>query len=179
MGAQGNYLGAPGQLMVGAPERTHRDWGLDAGWEAMVRKVTQGHSGMEGPRNIEGEEGWKRAGGRRGGDQSDGVTWSEGAEGMRRGREAIERAYRGENGYSAEGGSRREEGVVEGVWECGRGDKRTKKGKRFKGSFGNARATKKRRNKRLRDKWEYTTPVFPDHPAVPASIVPPKPKELE
>ncbi|GJP82707.1 hypothetical protein CLOP_g12955 [Closterium sp. NIES-67] len=38
--------------------------------------------------------------------------------------------------------------------ECGRGDKRTRRGKIFKGSYGNARRDKKRENQRLREKWE-------------------------
>ncbi|KAM1242674.1 hypothetical protein FF1_034413 [Malus domestica] len=37
---------------------------------------------------------------------------------------------------------------------CGRGDKKTKKGKRFKGSFGNARPKKEKRIERIKDKVE-------------------------
>lgn len=37
---------------------------------------------------------------------------------------------------------------------CGRGDKRTKKGKRFKGSFGNSRPNKDKRVERIKDKVE-------------------------
>ncbi|OVA20419.1 Ubiquitin fusion degradation protein UFD1 [Macleaya cordata] len=37
---------------------------------------------------------------------------------------------------------------------CGRGDKRTKKGKRFKGSFGNARPKKEKKIERIKDKVE-------------------------
>ncbi|KAL5985866.1 hypothetical protein ACLOJK_027855 [Asimina triloba] len=37
---------------------------------------------------------------------------------------------------------------------CGRGDKKTKKGKRFKGSYGNARPKRKQMIQRLKDKLE-------------------------
>ncbi|EPS72498.1 hypothetical protein M569_02267, partial [Genlisea aurea] len=37
---------------------------------------------------------------------------------------------------------------------CGRGDKRTKKGKRFKGSYGNCRPKKDKRIERIKDKME-------------------------
>ncbi|XP_073029387.1 small ribosomal subunit protein bTHXm [Primulina eburnea] len=37
---------------------------------------------------------------------------------------------------------------------CGRGDKRTKKGKRFKGSYGNARPKKEKKIERIKDKIE-------------------------
>ncbi|KAK9690992.1 hypothetical protein RND81_09G169500 [Saponaria officinalis] len=37
---------------------------------------------------------------------------------------------------------------------CGRGDKRTKRGKRFKGSFGNSRPKKKEMIQRIKDKVE-------------------------
>ncbi|XP_074310449.1 small ribosomal subunit protein bTHXm-like [Silene latifolia] len=37
---------------------------------------------------------------------------------------------------------------------CGRGDKKTKKGKRFKGSYGNIRPKKKEMIERLKDKVE-------------------------
>ncbi|KAL3722597.1 hypothetical protein ACJRO7_034896 [Eucalyptus globulus] len=37
---------------------------------------------------------------------------------------------------------------------CGRGDKRTKKGKRFKGSYGNARPKKEKKIERIKDKVE-------------------------
>ncbi|KAK4754906.1 hypothetical protein SAY87_008663 [Trapa incisa] len=37
---------------------------------------------------------------------------------------------------------------------CGRGDKRTKKGKRFKGSYGNARPKKEKMIERIKDKVE-------------------------
>ncbi|XP_050364930.1 30S ribosomal protein S31, mitochondrial [Argentina anserina] len=37
---------------------------------------------------------------------------------------------------------------------CGRGDKKTKKGKRFKGSFGNARPKKEKMIERIKDKVE-------------------------
>ncbi|XP_010555259.1 PREDICTED: 30S ribosomal protein S31, mitochondrial [Tarenaya hassleriana] len=37
---------------------------------------------------------------------------------------------------------------------CGRGDKKTKKGKRFKGSYGNARVKKKKMIERIKDKVE-------------------------
>ena len=47
------------------------------------------------------------------------------------------------------------------TWQCGRGDKRTRRGKIFKESYGNARRTKKRESERLRRKWELPpgTPV--------------------
>lgn len=54
-----------------------------------------------------------------------------------------------------------------GDWQlCGRGDKRTKKGKRFKGSFGNCRHRKNWNTERLREKWE-----IPSGPA-PGSLLP-------
>ncbi|XP_051146411.1 30S ribosomal protein S31, mitochondrial [Andrographis paniculata] len=37
---------------------------------------------------------------------------------------------------------------------CGRGDKRTKKGKRFKGSYGNCRPKKEKKIERIKDKIE-------------------------
>ncbi|KAL2925121.1 30S ribosomal protein S31 mitochondrial [Bienertia sinuspersici] len=37
---------------------------------------------------------------------------------------------------------------------CGRGDKRTKRGKRFKGSYGNSRPKKKEMIERFKDKVE-------------------------
>ncbi|KAJ9189656.1 hypothetical protein P3X46_000921 [Hevea brasiliensis] len=37
---------------------------------------------------------------------------------------------------------------------CGRGDKRTKRGKRFKGSYGNARPKKDKKIERIKDKVE-------------------------
>ncbi|KAD6795711.1 hypothetical protein E3N88_06607 [Mikania micrantha] len=37
---------------------------------------------------------------------------------------------------------------------CGRGDKRTKKGKIFKGSFGNSRPKKEKKIQRIKDKLE-------------------------
>ncbi|WOK92903.1 30S ribosomal protein S31, mitochondrial-like [Canna indica] len=40
------------------------------------------------------------------------------------------------------------------VVPCGRGDKKTKRGKRFKGSFGNARAKRKKMIQRIKDRVE-------------------------
>ncbi|EOX97854.1 hypothetical protein QUC31_015475 [Theobroma cacao] len=37
---------------------------------------------------------------------------------------------------------------------CGRGDKKTRKGKRFKGSYGNARPKKEKMIERIKDKVE-------------------------
>ncbi|KAK0583503.1 hypothetical protein LWI29_037601 [Acer saccharum] len=37
---------------------------------------------------------------------------------------------------------------------CGRGDKKTKRGKRFKGSYGNSRPKKEKMQERLKDKVE-------------------------
>ncbi|EXB43291.1 hypothetical protein L484_004480 [Morus notabilis] len=37
---------------------------------------------------------------------------------------------------------------------CGRGDKRTKRGKRFKGSYGNCRPKKEKKIERIKDKVE-------------------------
>ncbi|XP_050233834.1 30S ribosomal protein S31, mitochondrial [Mercurialis annua] len=37
---------------------------------------------------------------------------------------------------------------------CGRGDKRTKKGKRFKGSYGNSRPKKEKMIERIKDRVE-------------------------
>ncbi|KAE8719101.1 30S ribosomal protein S31 [Hibiscus syriacus] len=37
---------------------------------------------------------------------------------------------------------------------CGRGDKKTKRGKRFKGSYGNARPKKEKMIERIKDKVE-------------------------
>ncbi|XP_057502558.1 30S ribosomal protein S31, mitochondrial [Actinidia eriantha] len=37
---------------------------------------------------------------------------------------------------------------------CGRGDKKTKRGKRFKGSYGNARPKKEKKIERIKDKVE-------------------------
>ncbi|CAM8899278.1 unnamed protein product [Rhodiola kirilowii] len=37
---------------------------------------------------------------------------------------------------------------------CGRGDKRTKKGKRFKGSYGNSRPKKDKMIERIKDRVE-------------------------
>ncbi|KAJ7967248.1 30S ribosomal protein S31 [Quillaja saponaria] len=43
---------------------------------------------------------------------------------------------------------------------CGRGDKRTKKGKRFKGSYGNARPEKEKKIERIKDKVEVPSPLL-------------------
>ncbi|KAJ7517255.1 hypothetical protein O6H91_21G016000 [Diphasiastrum complanatum] len=40
---------------------------------------------------------------------------------------------------------------------CGRGDKKTKKGKRFKGSFGKRRPDRGNQIRRLKTKWELPT----------------------
>ncbi|OAY67740.1 30S ribosomal protein S31, mitochondrial [Ananas comosus] len=37
---------------------------------------------------------------------------------------------------------------------CGRGDKRTKRGKRFKGSYGNARPKREKKIERIKDRVE-------------------------
>lgn len=37
---------------------------------------------------------------------------------------------------------------------CGRGDKKTKRGKRFKGSFGNCRPNREHRIRRIKERWE-------------------------
>ncbi|WCJ40891.1 30S ribosomal protein S31 mitochondrial [Euphorbia peplus] len=37
---------------------------------------------------------------------------------------------------------------------CGRGDKKTKKGKRFKGSYGNSRPKKEKKIERIKDRVE-------------------------
>ncbi|XP_077246206.1 30S ribosomal protein S31 [Tasmannia lanceolata] len=37
---------------------------------------------------------------------------------------------------------------------CGRGDKRTKRGKRFKGSYGNSRPKREKKIERIKDKVE-------------------------
>ncbi|KAG5239041.1 30S ribosomal protein [Salix suchowensis] len=37
---------------------------------------------------------------------------------------------------------------------CGRGDKKTKRGKRFKGTYGNARPKKEKKIERIKDKVE-------------------------
>ncbi|XP_018480597.2 30S ribosomal protein S31, mitochondrial [Raphanus sativus] len=41
-----------------------------------------------------------------------------------------------------------------GMEECGRGDSKTKKGKRFKGSYGNSRGKKQKMIERIKDKLE-------------------------
>ncbi|KAL0907819.1 hypothetical protein M5K25_022258 [Dendrobium thyrsiflorum] len=41
-----------------------------------------------------------------------------------------------------------------GLMTCGRGDKKTKRGKRFKGSFGNARPKKEKKIQRIKDRIE-------------------------
>ncbi|PKA66327.1 30S ribosomal protein S31, mitochondrial [Apostasia shenzhenica] len=41
-----------------------------------------------------------------------------------------------------------------GLVTCGRGDKKTKRGKRFKGSFGNARPKKEKKIQRIKDRIE-------------------------
>ncbi|KAJ6765998.1 30S RIBOSOMAL PROTEIN S31 MITOCHONDRIAL [Salix purpurea] len=43
---------------------------------------------------------------------------------------------------------------------CGRGDKKTKKGKRFKGTFGNARPKKEKKIERIKDKVEVVRIVY-------------------
>lgn len=46
---------------------------------------------------------------------------------------------------------------------CGRGDKKTKKGKRFKGTFGNCRPKRGTEVRRLRKKWDIPhDPLAPD-----------------
>ncbi|XP_010416870.1 PREDICTED: 30S ribosomal protein S31, mitochondrial [Camelina sativa] len=44
--------------------------------------------------------------------------------------------------------------AVSGMDLCGRGDKKTKKGKRFKGSYGNSRGKKQKMIERIKDKLE-------------------------
>ncbi|KAM3220345.1 30S ribosomal protein S31, mitochondrial [Capsicum baccatum] len=44
--------------------------------------------------------------------------------------------------------------AIGGPMVCGRGDKRTKKGKRFKGSYGNSRPQKDKKIERIKDKVE-------------------------
>ncbi|GFP85941.1 30S ribosomal protein s31 mitochondrial [Phtheirospermum japonicum] len=44
--------------------------------------------------------------------------------------------------------------AVEAPILCGRGDKKTKKGKRFKGSYGNCRPKKEQKVERIKDKIE-------------------------
>ncbi|CAN6687352.1 unnamed protein product [Malus baccata var. baccata] len=46
------------------------------------------------------------------------------------------------------------ENVLGAPMLCGRGDKKTRKGKRFKGSFGNARPKKEKMIERIKDKVE-------------------------
>lgn len=47
---------------------------------------------------------------------------------------------------------------------CGRGDKKTKRGKRFKGSFGIPRERRGTTTRRLRKKWELSyDPLLPVH----------------
>ncbi|KAK8966327.1 hypothetical protein KSP40_PGU020305 [Platanthera guangdongensis] len=45
-------------------------------------------------------------------------------------------------------------GTVTGLMTCGRGDKKTKRGKRFKGSFGNSRPKKEKKIERIKDRIE-------------------------
>ena len=58
-------------------------------------------------------------------------------------------------------------------YECGRGDKRSKKGKRFKHSHGKLRPSRGELARRLRAKWEISGPP-PGTPAVPVGNVPDK-----
>nr|GME06483.1 30S ribosomal protein S31, mitochondrial [Ipomoea batatas]GME11685.1 30S ribosomal protein S31, mitochondrial [Ipomoea batatas] len=44
--------------------------------------------------------------------------------------------------------------IVEAPVLCGRGDKKSKKGKRFKGSYGNSRPKKEKKIERIKDKVE-------------------------
>lgn len=47
---------------------------------------------------------------------------------------------------------------------CGRGDKKTKRGKRFKGSFGNPREQRGTTTRRLRKNWQLSyDPLLPVH----------------
>ncbi|KAG0586645.1 hypothetical protein M758_2G066500 [Ceratodon purpureus] len=47
---------------------------------------------------------------------------------------------------------------------CGRGDKKTKRGKRFKGSFGNCREQRGTTTRRLRRSWQLSyDPLIPEH----------------
>uniref|UniRef100_A0A2K1Z6W9 30S ribosomal protein S31, mitochondrial n=1 Tax=Populus trichocarpa TaxID=3694 RepID=A0A2K1Z6W9_POPTR len=43
---------------------------------------------------------------------------------------------------------------------CGRGDKKTKRGKRFKGTYGNARPKKEKKIERIKDKVEVPSCPF-------------------
>lgn len=55
------------------------------------------------------------------------------------------------------------DGVVDAIL-CGRGDKKTKRGKRFKHSFGNPRESRGATTRRLRKKWELSyDPLVPIH----------------
>uniref|UniRef100_A0A804KND2 30S ribosomal protein S31, mitochondrial n=1 Tax=Musa acuminata subsp. malaccensis TaxID=214687 RepID=A0A804KND2_MUSAM len=44
--------------------------------------------------------------------------------------------------------------AIGSVVPCGRGDKKTKRGKRFKGSFGNSRGKRKKMIQRIKDRVE-------------------------
>ncbi|BAT77535.1 hypothetical protein VIGAN_02012000 [Vigna angularis var. angularis] len=58
---------------------------------------------------------------------------------------------------------------------CGRGDKKTKKGKRFKGSYGNARPKKEKMIERIKDKVEVPSV---NNPQKRASVILFKQKEI-
>ena len=64
-------------------------------------------------------------------------------------------------------------GVSSLEYECGRGDKRSKKGKRFKHSHGKLRPSRGELARRLRVKWEISGPP-PGTPTVPVGNVPDK-----
>ncbi|KAB1994554.1 hypothetical protein ES319_D13G106400v1 [Gossypium barbadense] len=53
---------------------------------------------------------------------------------------------------------------------CGRGDKKTKKGKRFKGSYGNARPKKEKKIERIKDKVEVPSTLLPVFPKVTCEL---------
>lgn len=62
-----------------------------------------------------------------------------------------------------------EKEAKDAVYDCGRGDKRTKKGKIFKHSHGNRRPSRGNRNRLIRDKWEIEG-LLPGQPMVPSSV---------
>jgi ribosomal small subunit protein bTHX len=71
-------------------------------------------------------------------------------------------SFKQEIGVANAAGSSGDDGVDAIL--CGRGDKKTKRGKRFKHSFGNPRESRGTTTRRLRKKWELSyDPLVPIH----------------
>ena len=67
-------------------------------------------------------------------------------------------------GHNSGGQAMASSGDASDAVVCGRGDKKTKRGKRFKGTFGNCREQRGTTTRRLRRNWQLSyDPLLPVH----------------